>query len=107
MGKLRLRLCCGIYDRTKALFDGTVKPEGIDLTVVPYEGIDELFRRVFSKGDYEISEMSFSNYLYARSLRMGWVLLPVFVSRKFRQSYIFINAHSGIEDPADLKGKRD
>ncbi|HWF96183.1 MAG TPA: hypothetical protein VG291_14605 [Xanthobacteraceae bacterium] len=35
MTHLRLTLACGPYDRTQALRDGTIRPEGIELNDVP------------------------------------------------------------------------
>ena len=34
MSKLRLTFACGPYDRTLALQDGSIKPDGIELTYV-------------------------------------------------------------------------
>ena len=106
MSKLRLSLCCGIYDRTRALFDETVQAEGIDLVAIPCTNFDELFRRTLTYGDYDISELSFSNYLYAVQLGLPWIALPVFLSRKFRHAYMIFNTDSGIHSPSDLVGKR-
>ena len=36
MSKLDVTLACGLYDRTRGLFDGTVKPEGVNLNFSPY-----------------------------------------------------------------------
>src|SRR2546428_13636466 len=35
-----------------------------------------------------------------------FVALPIFPSRMFRHSYIFVNARAGIGGPKDLEGKR-
>ena len=35
MPRLKLTLACGEYDRTRALLDGTVRPEGVDLNFLP------------------------------------------------------------------------
>ena len=37
MGRLRVTLACGDYDRVAALKDGRIQPEGVDLTFVPLE----------------------------------------------------------------------
>ncbi len=106
MSDLRLTLACGPYDRTLALRDGTVRPEGIDLTYVTLQPA-EIFWRMLQFKEFDASEMSLSNYttLVARG-NAPFVAIPVFPSRVFRHGYFFINTEKGITAPADLKGKR-
>jgi 4,5-dihydroxyphthalate decarboxylase len=101
-----LTLCCGAYDRTRALFNGSVKPEGIDLTIMKYSNGDELFRRTLNYGDYDVSELSLSNYIYARELGLNYVAIPVFPSRRFRHADMYVNKRSGISTPSQLNGKK-
>ena len=106
MGDIRLTLACGAYDRTAALADGRVKPEGIDLTYCELPPA-EIFWRQLQYGEFEVSEMSLSAYIM--SIANGasrWVGIPAFPSRVFRRAYLFVNIDSGITDPAELKGKR-
>ena len=106
MSDLRLTIACGPYDRTQALRDGTVKPEGIELNYLPLQPA-EIFWRMLQYNEFDVSEMSLSNYT---SLISGgnspFIAIPVFPSRVFRHGYFFINAKKGIETPADLAGKR-
>jgi 4,5-dihydroxyphthalate decarboxylase len=106
VGNLRLTLACGPYDRTQALRDGTIRPEGIELTYLPLQPA-EIFWRMLQYREFDISEMSLSNYT---SLISGgnspFIAIPVFPSRVFRHGYFFVNAHKGIERPQDLKGTR-
>ncbi|MEA3193855.1 MAG: 4,5-dihydroxyphthalate decarboxylase, partial [Betaproteobacteria bacterium] len=44
MKKIPLTLACWPYDRTRALADGSVRMEGIDLTYLPLE-VEETFWR--------------------------------------------------------------
>lgn len=104
--KLKLSLSCGYYDRTKALLDGEVQPEDIELICEKSAGPDQLFRRIFDNEEFDISELSLSNYIYARDLGFKYIAIPVFPSRRFRHADIFVNKSSGIRSPKDLEGKR-
>lgn len=106
MAKLKLTMACGSYDRTRALIDGTVQPEGIDLNFVPL-GPGEIFWRMLNNEEFDASEMSLSTYTILRSQGdKRFIALPVFPSRVFRHGCIYVNADSGIEKPQDLRGKR-
>lgn len=106
MSQLRITLACGDYDRTRPLLDGRVQPEGIDLNCIPLRP-EEIFWRMLRDQEFEASEMSMSSYLMARERGTPrLVAVPVFISRMFRHSCIYINTRSGIHGPADLIGKR-
>lgn len=103
---LRLTLAAGHYDRTEALRDGRVRPEGIELTYLMLR-VEEIFWRVAQYREFDAAEFSLGGYL----VRLGrgaddLVAIPVFPSRCFRHSGIFVHAASGIERPQDLRGKR-
>jgi 4,5-dihydroxyphthalate decarboxylase len=103
--KLRLTLACGDYDRTRALRDGEVRPEGIDLTYLTLP-VEETFFRMLRYREFEVAEMSLSTY--AASLfdaDPSMIAIPIFTSRAFRHSGVFINRSSGIREPEDLRGK--
>ncbi len=106
MGNLRLTLACGPYDRTQALRDGTIRPEGIELTYLPLQPA-EIFWRMLQYREFDISEMSLSNYTSLVSAgNSPFVAIPVFPSRVFRHGYFFINTRKGIERAEDLAGRR-
>jgi 4,5-dihydroxyphthalate decarboxylase len=103
--KLRLTLACGDYDRTRALRDGEVQPEGIELTYLTLP-VEETFFRMLRYREFEVAEMSLSTY--AASLfdaDPSMIAIPIFTSRAFRHSGVFINRSSGIREPEDLQGK--
>lgn len=106
MSTLQLTFGCGDYDRTRPLTDGTVSPEGIELSWVHEPVPHELFVKVLD-GEYDVAEMSFSglNGLISAG-KDELVGLPVFTSRLFRHSFVYVNPDSGIEKPADLVGRR-
>jgi 4,5-dihydroxyphthalate decarboxylase len=106
MKKLKLTLACGRYDRTQPLIDGRVEPEGVDLTFLPLRP-GETFWRMLNHGEFDVSEMSLSSYTILRSQGdTRFIAIPVFPSRVFRHSAVYLRADSGIENPQELKGKR-
>ena len=103
---IQLSIGMAANPRTLPLFDGTVKPDGIQLIPSPVHA-SELFWRQLRFADFDISEMSFSSLLMA--LAHGderWVGLPVFTTRRFFHTGILVRRDRGIESPADLKGKQ-
>jgi 4,5-dihydroxyphthalate decarboxylase len=102
---MRLTLACWDYDRTRALMDGSVAPEGIELVYLN-QPVEETFFRMMRHQEYDCSEMSLSSYVASLDRSNAFVAIPVFPSRFFRHSCIFVSAKSGIRKPGDLKGKR-
>ena len=106
MSKLKLSLACWNYDRTRALQDGSVQPDGIDLTYLDLP-VEETFFRMLRNREFDVAELSLSSYSVSmfREPR-PFVAIPVFPSRFFRHSSIYVNASAGIREPRDLIGKR-
>lgn len=106
MGHLRLTLACNDYDRVRALFDGRVKPEGIDLEMRALKP-RQLFPRMLENQEFDIAEVSLASYtaLVARG-QSPFVAIPVMLSKLFRHSCLYVRKGAGIETPRDLKGKR-
>lgn len=106
MSKLKLTLACGRYDRTQPLIDGRVAPDGVDLTFLPLRP-GETFWRMLNHGEFDVSEMSLSSYTILRSEGdTRFIAIPVFPSRVFRHSAVYLRSDSEIDTPQDLKGKR-
>jgi 4,5-dihydroxyphthalate decarboxylase len=106
VSKLRLSLACWNYDRTRALMDGSVQPDGIELNYLNLP-VEETFFRMLRNREFDVAELSLSSYTVStfREPR-PFIAIPVFPSRMFRHSSIYINADSGIREPKDLIGKR-
>ena len=103
---LRLTLAVGHYDRTEAIRDGRVRLEGVDLTHIMLR-VEEIFWRMAQYREFDASEFSLGGYVVRRGRGADdLVAIPVFPSRFFRQSCIFIHAGSNIRRPEDLRGKR-
>ncbi|HEX4790423.1 MAG TPA: hypothetical protein VH372_18305 [Actinospica sp.] len=106
MSRLRLTFACGDYDRTRALAEGTIRPDGIDLNYLRLP-VEETFFRMLRHREFEVAEMSLSSYVVSlRADPAPFVALPVFTSRMFRHGSLYCNADAGIEGPRDLRGKR-
>lgn len=106
MSKLRISLGCWNYDRTRALADGRIQPEGIDLNYINMP-VEETFFRMLRHREFDAAEMSLSSYTVSLfSKDKPFIAIPVFPSRFFRHSSIYVNVASGIREPRDLIGKR-
>jgi 4,5-dihydroxyphthalate decarboxylase len=106
MSKLRITLACWDYDRTRALADGRVAADGIDLNYLNLP-VEETFFRMLRNREFEAAEMSLSSYTVSLGRdNPPFIAIPVFPSRFFRHSCIFVSTRSGIREPRDLVGKR-
>lgn len=106
MTRLPITLAAANYDRTRALIDGTVRPEGIDLNYIPL-AVEETFWRMVRYLEFDASEISGTAYLVERSKPSPrFIAVPVFLSRTFRQNAIYVRTDGGIERPEDLAGRR-
>lgn len=102
-----ITLACQDYGHTRALVDGAVPVEGFELKVVTISPPSQIFLRMLNKEEFDASEMSLSNYMIALGHEdRRFVAVPVFPSRVFRHSYIWVNTNAGIREPKDLVGKR-
>jgi 4,5-dihydroxyphthalate decarboxylase len=106
MSKLRLSLGCWNYDRTRGLLEGRIQPDGIDLTYLDMP-VEETFFRMLRHQEFDVAEMSLSSYSVSLfKEQKHFIAIPVFPSRFFRHSCIYVNTKSGIREPKDLIGKK-
>jgi 4,5-dihydroxyphthalate decarboxylase len=103
--KLTLSLACWDYDRTRAMRDGRVEVDGVDLVYQQLE-VEETFFRMLRHREFDACEMSLSSYCLSKFKGDPFIAIPVWPSRFFRHSCVYINANSGIKEPKDLIGKR-
>ncbi len=107
MSDLNLTFACGPYDRMEALLTGEVKPEGIDLTMVPIKSPRQIFDRVMAGADFDVAELSVSEHIANTCQGTSpHVAIPVFPSRVFRHGFIVVNRDAGISAPKDLEARR-
>ena len=106
MSDLKLSIAMGDYDRTRPIVDGRVRIDGVDPTCMLLSP-EEMFFRAFRYQDFDVSELSLSSYCV--SVASGdphYIAIPVYLSRAFRHTSIYIRTDRGIDTPQDLKGKR-
>jgi 4,5-dihydroxyphthalate decarboxylase len=106
MSDLRLSLAINDYVHTQDIANGSIRPIGIDLTVLrmPFESVAFRFG---ANLEFDIAEYGLAGYCarLSRPEPCPIIALPVFTSRVFRHSSIYIHAASGIKTAADLKGR--
>ncbi len=104
-GKLDLSVAIGDYDRTRPLVDGSVAIDGVApviMTLAP----EEVFFRAFRHAEFDICELSLSSFTVKTAQGDNpYVGVPVFLSRAFRHTSIYVRTDRGIRSPADLKGR--
>jgi 4,5-dihydroxyphthalate decarboxylase len=106
MSKITLTVACDDFDFVRPLKDGTVRAEGLDLVFVDGMNNPERHALMVRELAFDVCELNISTYLIARDRGLPLTALPIFLYRKFRHGFIFVNRNAGIATPADLKGKR-
>lgn len=104
MRPLRISFACTVSDRTRPLLEGRVAIEGCELERITGEP-EDLFARALRNEEFDVTELSLSSYLVVLGRNASpYVAVPVFPSRAFRHSAVYVHAGAGIERPEDLAG---
>ena len=104
--KLPLTLACGDYELVRPLLERKVEVEGVDLTMLTDMDSATRHWRFLRNNEFDVAEVSISSYLAARDNDWPFRAIPVFLHRRFRHGFMFINTGKGIAKPGDLKGRR-
>jgi 4,5-dihydroxyphthalate decarboxylase len=107
VSKLTLTFACRLADCLQPLYAGEVQAEGIDLNMMVFPSLRQIFDRMWNDQEFDVAEMGLSDYI-TQSARgtCPFVAIPVFPSRIFRTGYICVNRGAGIVMPKDLEGRR-
>src|SRR6201995_2157303 len=105
MSKLKLTVACGDYDIVPPLKEGAVEAEGLDLIFLSDMGPRESPWRMGRKHEFAVCEENVGAYFMIRDQGEPLTALPVFLHRRFRHGFVFINTAAGIKEPKDLAGK--
>jgi 4,5-dihydroxyphthalate decarboxylase len=104
--KLELSIALARNENTQGILDGRMAPDAIKLHPTALHP-SEMFWRQLKFAEFDVSEMSMSSLTIATSQGpTQWVAIPVFTTREFFHLRVLVRVASGIEKPADLKGKR-
>jgi 4,5-dihydroxyphthalate decarboxylase len=90
---------------TRALKDGSIQPNGVDLEYPAVDWIAPAMRRMVRETKYDIAEMALGTYLCAKAFNCPFIAIPIFLTRNFHHTAIVYNVHSGIRSPKDLEGR--
>ncbi len=102
----QINIAVGTYDRTAALLEGSIRVEGFNANFITGD-LEQIFSQAFNSAPFEVTELSFSNFLISSARgTCPYVALPIFPSRSFRHSAIYLRSDAGINSPADLRGQR-
>jgi 4,5-dihydroxyphthalate decarboxylase len=104
--KLRLTVACGDYEIVRAIKEGTVKADGLDLVMLTGMGPRERHWRMARHSEFDICEANVGAYFMERDHGVALTSIPVFLHRRFRHGFLFVNAKAGIREPKDLIGKK-
>ena len=106
MNKLQLSIAMGDYDRTRPIHDGRVQIDGVQ-PITFLQSPEEMFFNAFRHETCDVSELSLSSYCVSLTRdNPPYIGIPVFLSRAFRHSSVYVRADRGINGPQDLIGRR-
>lgn len=104
---MQLDMATIYYPYFGKLLDGSYASHDLRLTWHYVTPPDKLFRQVIESSMYDVAEMSMSGYTMLRS--KGWreyIALPIFTSRRFGHSALFVKSDSDIVSGEQLAAKR-
>ena len=105
MSRIPLTMAMAATDRTRPVLDGRVAIGGVDLNPIIGEP-EDIFRRALRDRAFEVTELSMGSHIVTTARGdSGYVGIPIFLSRAFRHSAIYIRTDRGIRSAADLAGR--
>ena len=105
MSRLKLTVACGDYDIVRPLKEGLVQADGLDLVFLCEMGPRERHWRMGRKHEFDVCEENVGAYFMIRDRGQPLAAIPVFLHRRFRHGFVFVNTAAGIAAPKDLGGR--
>lgn len=104
MSKVKLTISCGDYEIVRPLKEGRVEIDGVDLTLLTSDAARDRTFRIERNAETDAGELNVCGYYMARDRGYAAVALPVFLHRRFRHGFLFVNPAKGYAHPAAIKG---
>jgi len=104
--KTRLRIVLGDFPHTKALKNGDIKSDRVELAFEHYSPTYSAFKPMVRELKFDVSEMAIVTYIMAKAYNRPLVLLPAVMMGRFQQSFAIYNSERGKIGPSDLEGRR-
>src|SRR5262249_6512756 len=105
-GKLKLTVACGDYEIVRALKEGAVEAAGLDLVMLTDMGPRERHWRMARRAEFDVRGPNVGAFSRERDRGAPLTAIPVFLHRRFRHGFLFVNATAGIRAPKDLIGRQ-
>src|SRR5947208_13671721 len=105
-GKVKLTVACGDYEIVRALKEGAVEADGLELVMLTDMGPRERHWRMARKAEFDVCEANVGAYFMERDQGAPLTAIPVFLHRRFRHGFLFVNAAARIRAPKELIGKK-
>jgi 4,5-dihydroxyphthalate decarboxylase len=106
MAKVRLTIALGDYELARPITLGQVAADGIELVPLVGMGSRERHWRMARRNEFDICEVNVGAYFMERDRDDALTAIPVFLHRRFRHGFIFVNHAAGITKPEQLAGLR-
>ena len=103
--RLKLTVACGDYEIVRALKEGAVRADGIELTLLTGMGSRERHWRMLRRLEFDVCELNVSGHFMAADQGLPLAGLPIYLHRRFRHGFLFVNAKAGIAEPKALAGR--
>lgn len=101
-----LRINLAEYAVTKALRDGRVKSDIVDLDYCGPTPAHSGFKAMVREKAFDAGELAIVTFLQAKAYGKPYVLLPTPISGRFQHHCAGFNIHFGHLDPKDIEGKK-
>src|ERR1700730_6737296 len=105
-GKVKLTVACGDYEIVRALKEGAVEADGLDLVMLTDMGPRERHWRMARKAEFDVCEANVGVYFMERDQGTPLTAIPVFLPRRLLHVLLFRNTGAGIREPKDLIGQQ-